>query len=230
MKKANKFTIIPNSFWATSDLSLEAKWVAISIDSFCDNPDGVVIGATALATDTNLTAKQVKNALKELQSKGALDVHVGENGEKFLRVYLYKERYFGRGEQITIGDKPSDAAPLPYDEIVRTWNECCTTLPKITRMTVQRKNKTRSCLKNGDFTIDDLLKAIKLVGCSSFLNGTKNNSWVASYDWVIKSPSNLIKILEGNYHKDYSERREYEAILNGCDVNQRDTKQDDFYR
>lgn len=229
MKKASKFTIIPNSFWATSDLSLEAKWVAISIDSFCDNPDGVVIGATALATDTNLTAKQVKNALKELQSKGALDVHVGENGEKFLRVYLYKERYFGRGEQITIGDKPSDAAPLPYDEIVRTWNECCTTLPKITRMTSVRKQRIRAVLKAAECSVDDFLKAIRLVSTSAFLNGSKG-SWSCSFDWVIKSSANLTKVLEGNYHKDYSERREYEAILNGCDVNQRDTKQDDFYR
>lgn len=227
MKKSNKFTIIPNSFWATPDLSLTAKWVAISIDSFCDSQQGVTIGTTALATDTNLSAKQVKEALKELQSKGAMDVNVGADGEKCLKVYLYKERYMARGEQVVIGDKPTDAAVLPYEQIMQMWNEHCPMLPKLTRMTPQRKNKTRTCLKSCECSVDDLFKAIQLVGCSAFLNGTKNSGWAATYDWIIKSPANLTKILEGNYHnKDFAERKAYESIMMGDDVNQRD----DFYK
>lgn len=228
MKKANKFTVIPNTFWATTDLSLEAKWVAISIDSFCDNPQGVAIGSTALATDTNLSAKQVKAALKELQAKGALDVNVGEDGEKRLKVYLYKERYFQRGEKVVIGDKPTDTAPLPYDDIMQTWNESCPTLPKITRLTPSRKQKIRTVLKAAECSADDFLKAIRLVGSSAFLNGSKG-VWSCSFDWVIKSATNITKILEGNYHKEYAERMAYEAIMNGSDVNQK-RPEDDFYK
>lgn len=229
MKKQSRFTVIPNTFWATPDLSIEAKWVAISIDSFCESSKGASVGVTALSTDTNLTAKQVRESLKELQSKGALDVNIGEDGEKLLKVYLYKERYFNRGEKVVIGDKPNDTAPLPYDEIVQTWNECCTTLPKVTRLTPSRKQKIRTVLKAAECSADDFLKAIRLVGSSAFLNGSKG-SWSCSFDWVIKSASNITKILEGNYHKDYNERREYESIMNGSAVNQRGSHTDDFYK
>lgn len=230
MKKASKFTVIPNSFWSTPDLSLEAKWVAISIDSFCESQIGVPVGVTALATDTNLPAKQVREALKELQEKGALDVNIGEDGEKRLKVYLYKERYCKRGEKVVIGDKPTDTAPLPYDEIMKVWNESCANLPKITRLTASRKQKIRTVLKASECSVDDFLKAIRLVGSSTFLNGSKG-VWSCSFDWVIKSATNITKILEGNYHKDYNERREYESIMNGSSINQRGSNNaEDFYK
>lgn len=228
MKKISKFTIIPNSFWSTPDLSLEAKWVAVSIDSFSDKPQGVAIGTTALSSDTNLTVKQVKEALKELQIKGALDVNVGENGEKHLKVYLYKEYYKPRGEKIVIGDKPTDTTPLPYDEIMNKWNEYCPMLPKLTRMTPQRKNKLRGSLKQADLTVEDLYKIFRIVGSCEFLNGS-SNQFKSNFDWVTAKSTTLTKIYEGFYARSYQEKRDYEMIMNGATVNQRGT-QDDFYR
>ena len=230
MKKQSKFTVIPNTFWATPDLSIEAKWVAISIDSFCNKPQGVVIGVTALSSDTNLSVKQVREALKELQTKGALDVNIGENGEQQLKVYLYKEYYKSRGEKVIIGDKPTDAAPLPYEEIMEKWNEYCPMLPKLTRMTPQRKNKLRSSLKPAELSVEDLYKIFRIVGSCEFLNGS-SNQFKSNFDWVTAKSTTLTKIYEGFYARSYKEKRDYDAIMNGTSVNQRNANStDDFYR
>ncbi len=72
-----------------------------------------------------------------------------------------------------------------------------------------------------------MIKVIKLVAASSFLNG-KRTDWQCTYDWIIKSPDNFTKIFEGQYHKDYAEKQAYDAIMRGGDVTQ--PKEDDYYR
>lgn len=228
MKQSLHFMVVPKSFWDNEQLSIAAKWVAITIDSYTDNPTGVAMGIKALQTATNLTANEVKAALVELMEHNAIDVTIGPDGEKLIKPYLYKERYVKRGEKVVIGDKPTDVETIDYDNIQETWNNVCSELPKLDRFTARRKQKTRTCLKGASATEADMIKVIKLVAASSFLNG-KRTDWQCTYDWIIKSPDNFTKIFEGQYHKDYAEKQAYEAIMRGGNVEQPNTE-DDYYR
>ena len=229
MRKICKFIQIPCGLFDTPDLSVNAKWILLAIDSVCPNGGYVGIGVQGLSSLTNLLPKVVKEALAELYEHGAIEVSM-QDGQKLMKPLLYKDGYPKAGEKIVVGDKPTDSAPLPYDEITEKWAEICTTLPKITRWSSQRRNKLRACLKSADASLDDLYKAFKLISTSCFLNGTKSDQWSCSFDWLIKSSSNLIKVLEGNYHKDYNEQRMYKDIMNGSDINTKNETSDDFYR
>ena len=49
-----------------------------------------------------------------------------------------------------------------------------------------------------DYGVDDVIKAIENIRCSSFLRGKGNKGWTITFDWFVK-PNNFIKVLEGNY-------------------------------
>lgn len=215
------------SLYSTPDLSINAKWVLISLDSITPQGGYVGIGVQGLSSMTNLPSKAVKEALTELHEHGAIEVSI-KDGQKLLKALLYKDRYVSSGERVAFGDKPSDAEPIDYQAIIDAWNEHCDRLPKVERLTPKRKLKTRTTLKGAGCTEADLIKAIRLVSASAFLNGSKTE-WSATYDWLVKNPENLTKVLEGNYHKDYSERRMYEAIMHGGEVNQQ-SQTEDYYR
>lgn len=227
-KRQAKHIVIPVSLWESTDLTIQEKHLLIDIDSICDSADGVAAGIQTLATLSGLTQKEVKHTLNELYLKGAIDISVDADGAKRIKPYLYKEQYVKRGEKIVIGDKPTDMETIDYDLIQETWNTVCASLPKIERFTPRRKQKVRSCLKGASATVSDLIKVIKLVATSSFLNGSKT-SWQCSFDWVIKSPDNFTKIIEGQYHKDFSEQQYYNAIIRDKAI-ELDKKEDDYYR
>ena len=228
MKRTCKFLTIPISFAETSELSLTAKWVAITIDSYVDNPSGTSMGVRAIQTATNLSAKEVKDAMTELYEHGAMEVTVCE-GQKFLKPLLYRESYYKTGERVVIGDKPRDIQPLPYDEISQEWTEYCPKLPAITRWSPQRKNKLKSALKQADLTVEDLYKVFRIISCTPFLNGS-SNQFSAHFDWVISKSANLQKIYEGFYNKSFQEKRDYELIMRGGDVSQQSSDDDSLYR
>lgn len=230
MKKISKFIVIPCSLFDSIDLGIAAKWVLIAIDSIYDeNPQGICIGVQAIASIANLKQKEVKDALNELIEHGALEVNLID-GATYLKPLMYKESYKKVEQAVTIGDKPKDiAATLDYAYIAQQWNEICSVLPNITIMTPRRKTKTRTTMKSCDCSTEDLVKAFRLVASSRFLTGSNNSQWTATYDWLIKSPDNLQKVLDGQYHKDYSERLDYTAIMNGGTAKKKDDK-DDIYR
>lgn len=228
MKKICKFLTIPTALFDTPDISILSKWVLIAIDSVYDGGQGVAIGIQALSSMTNLPNKTIKDCLTELYEHGAVEVLVSD-GQKFLKPLMYRESYPNVGAKIVVGDKPADSETIDYGLIQDTWNKTCATLPRIDKFTARRKQKTRTCLKGASATISDMIKVIRLVATSAFLNGSKTD-WSATYDWVIKSPDNFTKVLEGQYHKDYNERVSYEAIMRGEEVNQKQSDADNFYR
>lgn len=229
MKRICKNIVISTHLFDHPDLSVLEKWVLIAIDTVSDSC-GVVIGTQAISSLTGLPTNEVKRVLKSLQSKGALDVRIDEDGAKRLFVYLWKERYIENTNNIVIGDKQSDIAdPIDYQLIQDTWNSVCDKLPRLDKFTARRKQKTRTCLKGASATQTDMIKVIRLVATSAFLKGEKSHDWRATYDWVIKSPDNFTKIIEGQYHKDYGERKAYEAIIQGRESIEQQTV-DEIYR
>ena len=228
MKRICKFITIPTTLFETPDLSILNKWVLIALDSVYDGGQGVAIGIQGLSSLTNLPNKTVKECLTELHEHGAIEVSM-QDGVKLIKPLLYRDSYPKVGEKVVIGDKPADRETLDYAYIQEQWNAICNMLPKLERFTPQRKTKTRTCLKGSGATVTDLIKVFKLIATSSFLNGSKSSDWRCSFDWVVKSPDNFTKIIEGQYHKDYGERRSFETILNGGDVNQ-SKQEDDYYK
>lgn len=230
MKRICKFITIPTSLYDTPDLSVNAKWVLLALDSVCIQGGWISVGVQALSTLTNIPNKEVKNALLELREHGAIEVKVNEDNVTLMKPLLYKESYPKIGEKCVVGDKPTDSDPIDYQLIQDTWNSVCDKLPRLDKFTARRKQKTRTCLKGASATQSDMIKAIKLVSTSAFLKGEKSDSWRATYDWVIKSPDNLTKILEGQYHKSYEERNDYNIIISGGDVSEKKDLDDNYYR
>lgn len=84
----------------------------------------------------------------------------------------------------------------PYREIVDYWNSHAEgKLPLVVKLTEQRKKAIRS--RWAEYK-EDVYKAIDKAVSSKWLTQTWNG---CSFDWVM-CPSNIVKVLEGNYDKD----------------------------
>lgn len=92
----------------------------------------------------------------------------------------------------------ADTDPNPqadYKNIMSLFNSVCVSLPKIRSMTDLRRQKIRNANHQLDGNFEAFFRQIEE---SDFLTG-RNGSWNGCcFDWVMK-PSNLIKIIEGNY-------------------------------
>ena len=87
-----------------------------------------------------------------------------------------------------------DCAP-DYQKIVSLFNQICISLPKVEKLTANRKQRIKSANKdlNGDF--EGFFRKIE---ASDFLTGRVGNWSGCSFDWIFK-PQNIVKIIEGNY-------------------------------
>lgn len=228
MKQPLRFMTAPKSFWDNEQLSIVAKFVAITIDSYVDNPHGTAMGIRAIQTATNISAKEVKDAMTELYEHGAMEVTVCD-GQKFWKPLLYRDSYPKVGEKPVIGDKPTDSDPIDYAYIQDKWNEICYDLPKLERMTPSRKSRVRSVLKQADLSVDDFIKCFKIIACTPFLSG-QTDKFRATFDWLTANSKNATKVWEGFYSRTYQEKRDHELIRNGGEVNQKQDSSEDFYR
>lgn len=95
-------------------------------------------------------------------------------------------------------DKPPTSTSFDFQAVQELYNCCCPSLPRCTKLTEKRKRAIQSCIKE-KFTMEDFEVAFKKADASSFLTGKKTGStFRAGFDWVV-NPSNLAKVLEGNY-------------------------------
>lgn len=228
MKRQTKHIAVPINIWEHGDLTPTEKMVLVDIESYSINGE-TTIGAQALATSTGIPTKEVKATLKSLQDKGGISVRIGSDGEKILIPYLYKERYLSSPENaVKVGTTPTDVLSLPWDEIAEKWKESCPHLPPIVRWSPQSKNKLRSAMKNAGLNLEQLYKCFKIVGATAFLNGT--GEFQASFRWLTSKSDNLEKVYTGFYARSYSEKSNYERIMNGGEVNQKQSDTEDFYR
>ena len=227
MKKEARFINIPTSLWENQDLSWMAKIVLMEIDSYPRTELGVNVRSGAVATALGMTKKECDNALKELFDKGAIQVNL-EEGQRLLMPLLYKSRYIPTGQPIPDGEKPSPANSIDYDDVQAKWSEICHTLPPIQRFTPQRKRKLKAALNQAGLTVADLYKCFRIIASTAFLNGSVE--FAAHFDWVVKKSENLQKIYEGFYARSPQEKRDYEAIMKGEELERKRVITDDFYR
>ena len=94
-------------------------------------------------------------------------------------------------------EKDKDKYNNKDKEIKNFFNSTCINLPKITKLSDQRKKAINTRAKEYDFKT--IGKVFKIVSESEFLNGKNNKGWSANFDWIL-NPTNFLKILEGNYN------------------------------
>jgi hypothetical protein len=85
------------------------------------------------------------------------------------------------------------------EAVVVLWNELTegTKLPRCRGLSDRLRAHIRARMP--DHGLGDLRDAFTKAARSAFANGTNDRGWVMTLDWIVKSPDNLRKILEGQY-------------------------------
>ena len=113
------------------------------------------------------------------------------NGEKEIEIEIEFKNTISKDMVLS---KP----PIPYQQIVDDYNSKCVNLPKVVILSDKRKTAIKRIFNNKDIGQAGLSMAFSRVADSDFLNGKNKQGWKASFDWIL-NPTNIAKILEGNY-------------------------------
>ena len=89
-----------------------------------------------------------------------------------------------------------DRDNIDYQLIVDKYNSICISLPKVIKLSNNRKKAIGARLKQ--YSVEDFEKLFEMAESSSFLKGQNNRNWSADFDWLIKD-ANMAKVLEGKY-------------------------------
>ena len=91
----------------------------------------------------------------------------------------------------------------PYQDIVDLWNTLCSSLPKVQKLTDDRRNKIRLRLNelsgNSEEWLPKTKELFERVNASDFLRGDNSSDWTATFDWLFTNSKNWVKVMEGNY-------------------------------
>ena len=182
---------------------------------------------TQLAGLTNLSINTVRQAKKELQEKGFIDVRVG--GHKTPSEYhiiplsMPTDNVQNLHDKSTdnvqnLHDKPQDnmqnliayknvsktgvtktknTIRTPYGVLMERARARCPSLPAPQKVTAGREAALRRAWKELGEDMTAWDAFLSRVEASDFLTGRKKD-WRATFDWILK-PANFAKIQEGNY-------------------------------
>jgi predicted phage replisome organizer len=146
-------------------------------------------GLEKIREQTRLRVEKFRDKPKLLSSNVTCNVTVTQGNATELE--LDKELDIDKKNNIL------SAEPTPYPQIQQLFNEMCTTLPKIKDIKGSRQKALNSRWK--EYSDIEFWKSLfKTVHESNFLSGRDGNWTGCSFDWIIK-PTNLQKIIEGNY-------------------------------
>jgi len=123
--------------------------------------------------------------------EGALEGHISpSNGSMVMVMDKEKDKEGGVGETNEL------VGPSPED-LVKLWNkDAHPNLPRVKFLTETRKRHAQARLEaNPDQTFWE--QVLSKVNLSPLLRGDQGG-WKANFDWIL-NPSNLAKVVEGNY-------------------------------
>lgn len=81
-------------------------------------------------------------------------------------------------------------------QIVDLYHSICTSFPKVRSLSDARRKAIKARLNT--YTLEDFHAVFENAEASSFLKGSNDRNWTATFDWLIKD-ANMAKVLEGNY-------------------------------
>lgn len=89
-----------------------------------------------------------------------------------------------------------------YIEVQNLYNNICTSLRPVERLTTKRKGCIKVLLDKG-YKLDDLKKLFEMTMKSEYFSSLKDGQWKPSFDWLIQE-ENMNAVLEGKYDKVFS--------------------------
>lgn len=95
-------------------------------------------------------------------------------------------------KEVEVDKKPGN---IPYDEVVKLWNEVCTKLPKVAKLSATRKKQIQLRYKEG-FTLERMQTVFNVLNTDNFYTGNNNRGWKATIDYIFQNDSNWLKRLE----------------------------------
>lgn len=208
---------VPLNLWEQRDLTWMEKILLLELSTYPCEAQGLTIRSGAVATALGITKREVEETIKTLLSKGALELQVCPDALVRYVIRLDKDSYKVATTVAMPESTRKVAESIDYEYIIAEWNRINPDLPRIKRLTPQRKRNIYTCLKKNSATVEDMIKVFKIVNVSSFFHKTTDGyNWRCSLDWIIAdNRSQFSKILEGNYCSTYQEKQNYESIMNG---------------
>ena len=139
---------------------------------------------------TNEKANVGQTSDKRLTNRG----QTSDKSMTTTKEYKEREEY---KEYKEIEEDIELSPPAPYKLIQDLYNQICTSYPKCTVLSDNRKKAIKARL-NAGYKIEDFQRLFEKAEASDFLKGKNKNNWSASFDWLIKD-TNMAKVLDGNY-------------------------------
>ncbi|GAB6045104.1 hypothetical protein JCM11957_07020 [Caminibacter profundus] len=112
--------------------------------------------------------------------------------------------------------KEKEESTSDFQTFVKVWNESAKKfdLPKVEKLSNERKRKLKRRIKNNKDFLEDFKRALEELEFSSFLRGENKNNWKMKFDWLIENDTNIIKVIEGQYRdKESDSKPEYGVML-----------------
>ena len=99
-------------------------------------------------------------------------------------------------------------------QIADLYNSICTSFPKLRSLSNARRKAIKARLNT--YSLEEFQTVFENAESSSFLKGSNDRNWTATFDWLIKD-TNMVKVLEGNYAdkgKTYGRKEKVPGWLN----------------
>lgn len=203
---------------------LKANWKPSRFQGTEVPRGSLVTSQQNMATETGLTIKNVRTALKHLENTG--EVAVSRHPKFSVITVKNYNQYQSSGSQTAVegqsdgsrgatieegkkerkeeynkspkGDYESGTPENSiYATIRELYNSVCGSYPRLVKMSEARKKAINARIRAG-YTREDFRILFEKAEASEFLKGANKRNWRATFDWLI-SDTNMAKVLDGNY-------------------------------
>ncbi len=203
---------------------LKANWKPSRFQGTEVPRGSLVTSQQNMATETGLTIKNVRTALKHLENTGEVAVSrhpkfsvitvknynqyqssgsqmAAEGQSDGSRGATIEEGKKERKEEYNKSPKGDYESGTPENSIYTTirelYNSVCGSYPRLVKMSEARKKAINARIRAG-YTHEDFRILFEKAEASEFLKGANKRNWRATFDWLI-SDTNMAKVLDGNY-------------------------------
>lgn len=161
-------------------------------DESIENADSLEVNNTSITSE-----KDMKNTSfsyeKHMETETETEIYINNKSKNNINLQ----------DSVIKTKKEKDSNSINKGELENTVKDCvdafnavCVSLPKVQKISPERKKKVKERLKS--FTPAEIRIAFENVENSDFASG-RDGKWRCSFDWLFKSDSNMTKALEDNY-------------------------------
>jgi hypothetical protein len=207
-------------------LLVKTRWLdrndeVLLVHDWSDHADGSVHKKLARARRTFATGEEPKLSYlgrKSEERKAAEDFYASTERSREFRGSSVEPQPEPRPSRSPAGAPPSspspsgttssrngrDDQPKTPEDLAELWNEMCGAagLPRVRRLTVDRRRKAAARLNQQpdlSYWRGVFEKLVRLPFCMGQVSRNGRGRWRATFDWIVKSDSTAVRVLEGNY-------------------------------